>query len=99
METLYKQGVWGDLVPEAAEGLRQCAKFWALQDQEQMVVTSVRDGTHGYASFHPSGRAFDLRLPVGVNFQRFTADLKKHLGCKFDVVLESNHIHVEYDPK
>lgn len=99
METLYKQGVYGELVPEAAEGLRQCAKFWALAGQYQMVVTSIREGTHGYASFHPSGRAFDLRLPVGVNIASFVQRLKKHLGNDFDVVLESTHIHVEYDPK
>jgi len=99
METLFKQGVCGELVPEAAEGLRQCAKFWALEDQDQMVVTSIREGTHGYASFHPSGRAFDLRFPVNVNIKQFVERLKKHLGADFDVVLESTHIHVEYDPK
>lgn len=99
MEVLYKQGVMGDLQPKAAEGLRQCAKFWALENQDVMVVTSIRDGTHGYASFHPSGRAFDLRLPVNVNFKQFVERLKKYLGNDFDVVLENDHIHTEYDPK
>jgi len=26
-------------------------------------------------------------------------DIKKELGKNFDVIKESNHIHVEYDPK
>lgn len=68
------------------------------------VVTSCTDGTHGVGSLHYIGSAVDLRLP-----SRFTStpesdpamvrDLKSALGDEWDVVLETDHIHAEHDPK
>lgn len=74
-----------------------------------LVVTSARDGTHSRASAHYTGRAVDLRIRnvagYGVHgsnspeIQEIAADLRAALGQYYDVVLESDHIHVEFDPK
>lgn len=61
------------------------------------VVTSVSDGKHSAGSLHYVGLAFDLRLPA--NPAGFVGALKAALGAEYDVVLEHDHIHVEYQPK
>lgn len=62
-----------------------------------LVVTSVSDSTHSAGSLHYVGLAADLRLPADP--PKFVADLKEALGGEFDVVLEGDHVHVEYQPK
>ena len=63
----------------------------------EMVVTSVRDGKHKEHSLHYVGQAVDLRTR---DFTDMWAHyLRNALGKDWDVVVESDHIHVEYDPK
>lgn len=65
------------------------------------VITSASDGKHGPNSLHYSGKALDLRtnsLRPDQIHPVYLA-LKTALGEQFDVVLESDHIHVEFDPK
>ncbi len=75
-----------------------------------LVVTSLNDSKHSSGSLHYTGRAVDLRtkhLQPGVlqGIRRDTvpavfAKLRERLEpLGFDVVLESDHIHVEFDPK
>lgn len=65
---------------------------------EVLTVTSLLDGKHMRASLHYVGSAADLELPQhGVAHMVF--DLSASLGENYDVVLESDHIHVEYQPK
>ena len=69
--------------------------------QYDCVITSANDSKHGPNSLHYSGRALDLRTRH-LNEQGLQAvfhKLKEALGEQFDVVLESNHIHMEFDPK
>lgn len=74
--------------------------FWE-QAGESCWITSATDSVHGANSLHPKGLALDLRTkhlrselvhPVFVK-------LKEALGEQFDVVLEDDHLHVEFDPK
>ena len=77
-----------------------------------MVVTSVSDQGHGEESLHYVGRAFDVRTKgtrkgainaVLEDQQRETelwaGRIRSLLGKDWDVVVEVDHIHVEYDPK
>ncbi len=66
-----------------------------------LTLTSGRDGVHGVHTLHKHGHAVDLRiwnLPEG-SPPRATEQIAKALGEQFDVVLESDHIHMEYDPR
>ena len=69
--------------------------------QYNCVITSGSDGKHGPNSLHYVGKALDLRTnnlpPQAV--QSIVDRLKEALGAQFDVVLESNHVHCEFDPK
>jgi hypothetical protein len=68
-----------------------------------LVVTSVVDGPHKEGSKHNEGLAFDVRTRHIVPQDRKDAILRELRVCLdslgFDVVLEPDHIHIEYDPK
>lgn len=69
--------------------------------QHDLIVTSIVDSVHSYSSLHYSGCAFDLRirqLPESV-INPIILELRKCLTNEYDVVLESDHIHVEFQPK
>jgi hypothetical protein len=89
-----------------------CDQLWAAleyADQlkqricgKELVVTSLLDGKHKKGSKHYSGEGADLRTRDMTPTQLMTwfHALKAALDKQgFDVVLESDHIHLEYDPK
>lgn len=65
------------------------------------VLTSVCEGKHGTSSLHYKGMAFDIRTRALNQAEQnaICARLRAALGADFDVVLETDHIHVEFDPK
>ena len=66
-----------------------------------LVITSLNDSEHSKASLHYSGNAVDIRSRDILNKQTLLDDCKKALGgsSDFDMILESNHYHLEYQPK
>lgn len=66
-----------------------------------LVITSALDGKHSRGSLHYSGNAIDLRTRhVSRDDAETIADeLRAALGAQYDVVLEKDHIHVEFQPK
>ena len=67
--------------------------------QYDCVITSASDGKHGPNSLHYKGQALDLRTRHinGQGLQLVVDKLREALGSQFDVVLESDHIHIEFD--
>jgi hypothetical protein len=67
----------------------------------KLTLTSVVDGRHSTGSRHYSGAAFDCRTRdlTAEQANQICKQLKSDLGQDFDVLLEADHIHVEYDPK
>lgn len=65
------------------------------------VVTACVDGIHKAGSLHYRGLAVDLRsrdfLPGDVD--KAIARIKQCLGTDYDVVLEKDHIHIEFQQK
>jgi hypothetical protein len=59
------------------------------------TCTSGNDGKHGVRSLHYADRALDLRFwdVLEVVAQR----LRAHLPEYYDVIVESDHVHVEAD--
>ena len=66
------------------------------------VITSGRDGKHGSKSLHYAGQALDLRTRHMDDAQITIAlrELRNRLEIiGFDVILEQDHFHIEYQPK
>ena len=63
-----------------------------------LMITSVIDGRHLRASIHYSGGAVDLRLP-GNDGTAARNRIARRVGGDFDVILEKDHIHIEWQPK
>lgn len=65
------------------------------------VLTEGTGGKHGRGSLHYIGNAIDLRTrDLGVSVRSRVADeIREALGEQYDVVLESDHIHIEFQPK
>lgn len=68
----------------------------------EAIITSTYDSIHLPTSYHYLDLAIDLRLPSyytgnKADDVRVANRLKELLGFPYDVVLEGNHIHLEYD--
>lgn len=66
---------------------------------EPLTITSVSDGLHSHTSLHYSGNGVDFRTRDIEDPAGKTARLKAALGVDFDVILESDHVHLEYQPR
>ena len=65
------------------------------------TLTSATDGKHKAGSLHYKSLAWDVRtsdLPKE-RWEEYTELVKSFLTAEYDVILEKDHIHVEFDPK
>ena len=84
-------------------------KVWQELFGHEALLTSAMDSTHSDESLHYQGLAWDLRIrrKNDINQKVFIMSdlieakdmLKEILGKEYDVVIESTHIHIEFDPK
>jgi len=65
-------------------------------------ITSANDSTHMSGSLHYMNRAFDIRI---INIiggfeeaKKWVIRAKLALGDDYDIILERDHIHVEFQP-
>jgi hypothetical protein len=75
--------------------------IWRAYGHKSLVLTSVADGVHRSDSLHYVGNAIDIRtrdLPRSRQ-ELLRTLISQALGAEFDVVLESDHLHIEFDPK
>jgi len=85
--------------PSCVLGIILAGGVYEAYGMPEMVVTSICEGHHKRGSAHYTGNAFDLRIwGVGAP-EELVRNLKSVLEEEFDVVLEKDHIHIEYDPK
>lgn len=95
-----KSGVVLSLEPHFAAQLEVIDGIFRYVSPVDMVITSARDGFHVSGSKHYTGNAIDLRR-VGLSAQELAEivfRLRRDLPLDFDVVVEVDHIHIEYDP-
>lgn len=87
--------------PELIIAIIVCNDVYIENDKE-LVITSVNDGKHSNTSLHYSGCAIDLRTHYFENEAEVVevADqIKDRLGIDYDVIVEDDHIHLEYQPR
>lgn len=67
----------------------------------ELVITSINDGAHSLTSLHYSGCAIDMRTSMLTikEAQHVTLKIKEKLGLDYDVLYETNHIHLEFQPR
>ncbi len=88
-----------DKYSEIEHAFRTYATSWGP------TVTYGTEGIHSPGSLHYKGFAIDIRtynLPGGCQgsvVKKIVQELKIKLGYNYDVILETDHIHIEYDPK
>ena len=88
------------LQPELVFGMVVVERVFREHGQG-LTLTSVCDGKHSFRSLHYKGLAFDCRTR---NITRAEQDgivdeIRARLPKDWDIVLETSHIHVEYDRK
>lgn len=64
-----------------------------------LILTCVTDSKHSGTSLHYVGHAVDIGLPPADKRDVVIQRMRENLGDDFDVILEENHIHMEYQPK
>jgi len=86
--------------PEITMALHMAASV-LIDHGYDTIITSVCDGKHGHGSLHYIGCAADIRTRHIPKEQRqgIRDMIAEVLGAQFDVVLESTHIHIEFQPK
>jgi hypothetical protein len=97
------------LRPELAGVLSLIDEVYQAVIGEGVVFTSgtERTSNHKRGSIHYSGGAIDIRTRREKSFDQLPADVKarlrddlvSRLTREFDVVLEPDHIHLEFQPK
>lgn len=91
------------IIPEISVAISITYSVWfSLGLPGNCRITSGTDDAPGRLddSLHKKGKAFDLGIweipPIIQNGLKI--DLETSLGPEFDVVLEKDHIHIEFDP-
>jgi hypothetical protein len=72
-----------------------------LRQGADTIITSGNDATHSAASLHYKDMALDFRTRhvTTAVLAVIVAEIKTKLGNNYDVIIESDHLHIEYDPK
>lgn len=102
MSLRTKHGVsMNGIQPEMVMGINIAYSYFISMGMREMVITSIVDGKHSPGSLHYVGYAADVRIwAIESNgLAEFTQGLAEELGEEFDVVLEKDHIHIEFQPK
>lgn len=84
--------------PEISLGIHIVESILNKYGQE-LVITSCMEGKHKRGSAHYRGDAVDLRIWTLINAEECIKECREALGDDFDIILEGNHIHLEFDPK
>lgn len=77
------------------------AVYHQIQGTQGMLTSGI-EGAHGPNSLHYRGLAWDFRLPIDKGNNNKVVDLLRIALSHptiHDVLLEGDHIHVEWDPK
>jgi len=83
-------------------GIQIVASVYEKAGYDCVITSATEDPeVHGRASRHKSGNAADFRTNNVPKAEHKWIETKcrECLGNNYDVVLEVDHLHVEYDPK
>ena len=96
-----KQGSkWGRISPEIILAVMVARDVFGDYGYE-LVLTEGTGGGHMEGSLHYFGQAVDIRTRhvIEDKWRPMVNDIRSRLTTDYDVVLEPDHLHIEYDPK
>lgn len=94
-----KDGVCYPHTKEIDFAIYAISQICSQQNWPLPTITSGHDGQHMKGSKHYEGLAIDVRTR-GYNAKFYHVLVRAAIASfGFDVVLEKDHIHIEYDPK
>lgn len=97
-----KEGVRiAGLRPETVFALQVIEGAFRDAGYPMTTVTSGVEGSHSRASLHYLGCAVDIRtrfVPTE-KLETLRVEIARRLTAEYDVILEGDHLHVEYEPK
>ena len=97
---LIKLGVYIDRLDNSIRRILPAVDALYVQHtKKEAVITSTYEGNHSASSFHYQNKAIDFRLTKPEAMEIIKDLLGRHIGKDYDIVIEKNHLHVEYDPK
>lgn len=98
---ILKRGVVLALGASMARALNDLDTVVLAETGFEMVITCASDGVHMAGSKHYTGEAIDIRTSNLDALQkvRLRNALAVVLGKWFDVVIEPDHLHIEFDPR
>jgi len=90
-----------ELSPEITAGLITFDDISKSMFDIETVITCGIEGLHSKYSLHPLGRAVDLRIWAydSAQLDALVNEVRERLGKDYDIVIEKDHVHLEYDPK
>lgn len=102
MKVHIKEGVCLKEINERL--IHLCITSWWIWQKYGLdpVITSCNDGNHMKGSLHYNNMAWDLRIWGLPDVKAAALELDGLLNIRhhdYDVVVESDHLHVEFDPK
>jgi hypothetical protein len=81
------------------QALMVVATIWRRHGMLEVTITSALDGEHGVGSLHCFGRAVDIRSRNLPDVFKMCDSLRDCISEEYDVIVEADHIHIEFDPK
>lgn len=85
------------LKPPIRKKLNLISSIVNQYSEKELVITSTYEGTHSPGSLHYADLAIDIRRTTRQSI--IINNLRQALGKNYDVILESTHVHIEYDPR
>jgi hypothetical protein len=72
---------------------------WSLISKKNVIINAIDNGTHGPNTLHGLSLAWDLGIEGHqlMDFQLLGGFLKVRLPLPYEIVIESDHVHVEWD--
>lgn len=88
--------------PQLATFIMAVIRTWDLHAPAIIpVITSANDSKHMTGSLHYADLAWDLRtnnIPDAGKIEVMARTLRVDLGSDYDIVVEKDHLHCEFDP-
>jgi hypothetical protein len=79
--------------------LLELANDWSYMNKEIVDINAIDNGTHGANSFHGFSLAWDLDVDGdhATDLTKLADYLRMKLPPPYEVIVESDHVHVEWD--